>query len=61
MNKKPELDCSGWNTKAFFNDATVGDVRRCLEDGANIEAQHRLGDWTLLHYTAATDGGVGIR
>ena len=47
-----QLSCEGWNTRAFFMAATGADVVRCLEDGANIEAQDEDG-WTPLHVAAA--------
>ena len=43
-----QLACRSWNTKEFLTAATVADVSRCLEAGANIEARIK-GGWTLLH------------
>ena len=46
-----QLSCREWNTSAFFRTATLSDVSRCLEAGANIEARDEIG-WTLLHRAA---------
>ena len=46
-----QLSCEAWNTRAFFVAATGADVVRCLEDGANIEAQDEYG-WTPLRWAA---------
>ena len=32
-------DCAKWNSKEFFEAATVGEVAQCLQSGANIKAQ----------------------
>lgn len=47
-----QLACRSWNTKAFFTAATVADVSRCLEAGANIEARSGKGNTTPLHLAA---------
>ena len=39
-----QLACRSWNIRAFFEAATVADVSRCLEAGANIEARTE-GGW----------------
>ena len=50
-----QLACRSWNTRAFFAAATVADVSRCLEAGANIEARSGKGNsppYTVRHMTA---------
>ena len=62
--------CSDWGTSAFFDETvTAADVRRCLEGGANIDAQQSNGV-TALHnaaffgrveaVTALLDAGANI-
>ena len=46
-----QLACRSWNTEAFFTAATVADVSRCLEAGANIDARSEDG-LTPLHFAA---------
>ena len=46
-----QLACRSWNTKAFFKAATVADVSRCLEAGANLEARDGDG-YAPLHKAA---------
>ena len=48
----PQLDCGGWNTKAFFEAAEASEVARCLEAGADLNARSKLGRWTPLHMAA---------
>ena len=47
-----QADCRDWNTPGFFKMATAGDLRRCLSDGADVEA--RVGPYGLqpLHLVA---------
>ena len=52
-----QLACRSWNTGAFFTAATVADVSRCLEAGANIEARSKDG-FTALHF--ATEGSPDV-
>ena len=47
-----QADCTRWNTGGFFKVATGPDVMRCLGQGADIEAQDKIG-WTPLHNAAA--------
>ena len=44
--------CRNWNTKTFFQSATVAIISNCIKTGANVNAQDRSG-WTPLHYAAA--------
>ena len=48
-----QLSCRGWNTKAFFEPATVADVSRCLKAGAKIHHENEDWGWTPLHSAAA--------
>ena len=43
-----QSSCADWNTGAFFENATVTDVARCLADGADPGAWGDDG-WTPLH------------
>lgn len=33
------VDCDQWNTRQFFEEATLEEVRGCLEAGAEVNAQ----------------------
>lgn len=48
-----QLSCRGWNTKAFFEPATVADLSRCLKAGAKIHHENEDWGWTPLHSAAA--------
>ena len=48
----PQVDCTDWNTAAFFEVAEVSDVTRCLQAGANLEGRDGLSGFTPLHYAA---------
>ena len=37
-------DCSQWHSKEFFQRADAGDVRACLEAGADLEARNFFGE-----------------
>ena len=53
-----KLPCSKWNTKDFFETATVADVTRCLKSGSNIEAKNENGSTPLhiaVEYSKSTD------
>ena len=47
-------DCAAWNSEAFFETASTGDVRACLQAGADPEARDENG-WTPLHVAANAD------
>ena len=42
---QPAVDCRKWNTKKFFEKATVQDVRACLEAGAELEMRSGSYGW----------------
>ena len=44
-------DCAAWNSEAFFETASAGDVRACLQAGADPNAQDEYGI-TPLHGAA---------
>ena len=46
-----QVDCSDWNTEAFFEAAVVSDVTRCLQAGASTNVRDENG-WTPLHEAA---------
>ena len=46
-----QADCTKWNTHQFFDEATVAEVRRCLEGGADPDVRTAVG-WTPLHFAA---------
>ena len=43
--------CTDWNSDTFFEEASVGDVDRCLKGGADINARTKYG--SPLHDAAA--------
>ena len=43
--------CTGWNTKAFFETATLARVESCLAGGADTAARDKIG-YTPLHWAA---------
>ena len=45
-----EVSCDDWNTEAFFKLADAGDVARCLNAGADVNAQ--VGGYAPLHVAA---------
>ena len=45
------LDCSKWDTEDFFKQAEAADVKRCIGEGADIEARGEH-SWTPLHFVA---------
>ena len=47
----PQLDCTGWNTTAFFEASEASEVARCVESGADLNARS-AGGWTPLHMAA---------
>ena len=47
-----QVSCAAWNTEAFFEGATAADVLRCVEAGADPEAQDNDGGKTPLHRAA---------
>ena len=52
-----QSDCAAWNSEAFFETASAGDVRACLRAGADPEARDKDGS-TPLHW-AASEGHAG--
>ena len=44
-------DCREWNTREFFKAATVEEVARCLQSGADPKARNEYGH-TPLHVAA---------
>ena len=48
-----QADCASWSNADFFEVATGPDVRRCLEQGADIEARFFENNWTPLHLAVA--------
>ena len=46
--------CPGWNTPAFFDRASVADVRACLDAGESVTAKGPDGR-TPLHFAATRD------
>ena len=49
-----EADCEKWNTKEYFQTATVEDVTACLGAGADLMARDEA-DFTPLHQAAASN------
>ena len=47
-------DCAAWNSEAFFKVFSVGDVRACLQAGADPKARGKYGA-TPLHWAARED------
>ena len=45
-------DCSTWNFSSFFEEASVDDVARCLEEGADLNARGNILGFTPLHRAA---------
>lgn len=45
------VSCENWNTREFFECASVEEVSHCLEAGSNVTAQNKNG-WTPLHIAA---------
>ena len=46
-----QSDCAAWNSSDFFETASAGDVRACLQAGADLEARGEYGS-TPLHRAA---------
>ena len=44
-------NCSQWNTKEFFQQASASDVRACLEAGASLEVRNFFGE-NRIHVAA---------
>ena len=44
-------NCTDWNTRGFFEAASVADVQRCLSEGADIDTRDE-NDITPLHWAA---------
>lgn len=53
-----QVSCGDWNTEGFFKAATVDDVTRCLDAGANANA--KLNEWTPLHVAAANSESPAV-
>ena len=51
--------CNAWNTREFFKNATVQEVRDCLDDGADTGAANALGQ-TPLHLSAWYDENAAV-
>ena len=49
--RQKQARCRAWNSDAFFETASAGDVRACLRAGANPEARDKTGN-TPLHFAA---------
>ena len=41
-------DCAKWNSKEFFEVATVGEVAECLQSGADLKAQDESSEAVAL-------------
>ena len=56
---RPVVDCSIWNTKEFFQAATVEDVTTCLDDGAdpNIRGKYSM---RPVHWAAAYNNNPDV-
>ena len=54
-----QVDCTDWNTAAFFDVAEVSDVTRCLQAGANLEARNGHGQ-TPLHRVVSSGTGEAV-
>ena len=55
-----QVSCDLWNTREFFESATVEDVSRCLQAGADVnEWELANGGLSPLHY-AATNGTLAV-
>ena len=55
----PAVNCEGWNTRGFFNAATVEAVTACLAAGADVAA-HDARDYTPLHYAARDNENLAV-
>ena len=55
------VDCEAWNTEAFFETATVGDVTACLEAGQDPMARRAENGFTPLHGAAANGNPAIVR
>ncbi len=45
------VSCANWNTREFFECASVEDISYCLEAGSKVTAENKNG-WTPLHIAA---------
>ena len=52
-------DCSGWNTRAFFETAAAADIEICLDGGADVNARDERGV-TPLHWVALHNPEPGV-
>ena len=52
FNAPSHLPCDTWNSQEFFSQATVQDVEKCVQGGADLEARSE-GGITPLHFAAA--------
>ena len=55
----PVPDCSKWNTREFFVDATVEILTACIQAGADLEATDSDGS-TPLHYAAGSNDNPAV-
>ena len=55
----PAADCKDWNSRAYSEAATAGDVAACLQSGADIEARNRYGR-TPLHHAVWFNGDPAV-
>ena len=54
-----QASCAGWNTSAFFENAAVADIARCIVDGAELDARGKNG-WTPLHVAAGINDNPAV-
>ena len=54
-----QVDCESWGSGFFFSPASAGDVRRCLEAGADVRARFDRG-LTSLHLAAYWTGDPAV-
>ena len=53
------LDCTNWNTEAYFEIATVESVMECVDAGAGLDAQTEDG-FTPLHFAALLNSDPAV-
>ena len=60
MSAAQAQDCANWNTKAFFETATLEDVQTCLAGGADIGARESEYGATPLHGAAVANENPAV-